>query len=341
MNAMVDNNLIGGYFCGGAGINLSQLLAAMNVGNIPTLANVNTVMLDTSDSNKPEGDHENFYQIPGMDGAGKDRSKSYKIVNDKVDEILNLFKPRKMNIVVYSESGGSGSVIGPLILCELKKRGHSAIGVVVGSTLSAAEANNTMKTEATHQVLAERMAKKNITRLYLENAEDSSGIESPYTGKRGDVDKLAIDNILKLLQLFSGCNKELDDEDIVTWDNFDRLIEVPPGSNDLIITSDKNVLEKYKGTIISIASILVDRTSEAPNVGAMVSTHGYYDESHYQEDAALNDFYFIITPALRESRLARLKSVCDNFEKQRLELAERSRSSAAEVGNVTDDAFVL
>src|SRR5690606_24044429 len=113
------------------------------------------VLVDTSTSNVGEGNSIPFFHVPGMTGAGKKRQVAFHGANDQMVELLKQYKPSPtMNLVIFSLSGGSGSVLGPLLAEELIKRGYPTVCLIVGSIVSKIEAHNTNATLKTIETKA-------------------------------------------------------------------------------------------------------------------------------------------------------------------------------------------
>ena len=119
---MSDFNI---YCCGGFGGNIGKQILDLDI---------NTFFIDTSISNLKNVKHDNIFLVENIDGAGKSRDKSYQHFKELSEDILIKFKPsNKLNVIIHSLSGGSGSVIGPLIAKELISKDLNTIVVCVDS----------------------------------------------------------------------------------------------------------------------------------------------------------------------------------------------------------------
>ena len=86
------------YCCGGTGVNLGKAIRDPNIA---------ITFIDTSDSNLKTVKSGNVFLVEGMDGAGKNRSKTYQNFKDISEDVLLKFKPSdKLNVVVSSLAGG-------------------------------------------------------------------------------------------------------------------------------------------------------------------------------------------------------------------------------------------
>jgi hypothetical protein len=198
------------YGAGGAGVNMTRHFHTA-VGEIhPGMAQVHTAFIDTSRSNIPDalGDRDVFILTDSTgvlkDGGGKERSLNHPDIAANIKGLLAKFPPMDMNVVVFSASGGSGSVFGPLLMAEMIRQGLSVVGLVVGSVESVKTVNNTVNTLASLENLA-TSRELPIVIMYCENNEDSP---------RAAVDKIFRHAIGSLAVLASRRNAEMDSTDI-------------------------------------------------------------------------------------------------------------------------------
>lgn len=86
------------YACGGCGTNIAKQLKDLDF---------NISYIDTSTSNLKGIKSDSIYILENVDGAGKDRAKTYHHFKDESQDIIVRFKPSPvLNIVVSSLSGG-------------------------------------------------------------------------------------------------------------------------------------------------------------------------------------------------------------------------------------------
>jgi cell division GTPase FtsZ len=149
--------IINVYACGGAGINLGSQLVKFNNRKDPGFAELKTFFIDTSKSNIQSNiPEDNIYLVDGLDGSGKKRDTNYVALAECSKEILHQFKPADINIVLHSASGGSGSVIAPILVSELLSRKSLTIVILIGSTSSRIEAENTSKTLKSYEMISHK-----------------------------------------------------------------------------------------------------------------------------------------------------------------------------------------
>lgn len=204
--------------CGGAGINLAKRFINRGQEGFATL---DVRLVDTSKSNLPKDvDPGKMYIFEDMDGNGKLRSsENYTTINERTREILQHVQPSNdIVIVLHSASGGSGSVIGPLLVGEMLKKGTIVIVGLVGSTDSRIEAQNTVNTLKSYENIANK-TERPIAVMYDENTHDKS---------RAQVDRDMESNIVLLSLFFSGSNKELDMSDLRNFLDYQRVTSFKP-----------------------------------------------------------------------------------------------------------------
>lgn len=205
------------YGAGGCGINLISVY--LNARIEEGAAACHPVFIDTSRSNLiaagVTGD-DHCYLLKDVDGSGKVRRDNHEVISKNVRSLLQQHEPLDFNIVVFSASGGSGSVFGPLILAELLARGLPALAVVIGSTESAITTTNTVNTLKS----LEAIAKKTDAPVVMNYNQNSTH------EKRSEIDQRARAAISSMAYLTSGENAELDSRDLLNWVHFHRTTAV-------------------------------------------------------------------------------------------------------------------
>ena len=236
------------YGAGGCGINIASVIG--NRVATATSAATSCVYVDTSKSNLNKVKDENaaVFLLEGVDGSGKVRKENYNEISDKVGELLLAHGPLDLNLVIFSCSGGSGSVYGPLIVRELLLRGAAVIALVVGSKESAITANNTLNTLKSLENIV-RKTEASLVMHYNQNPTDSP---------RTVVDAAVLAAVQSLLVLGSGVNDGLDSKDLINFLRFERATRVQPRLALLDILTSNHVEElESQGVkhVISLASI--------------------------------------------------------------------------------------
>lgn len=184
--------------CGGCGTNVIKLL------NIP---NVNIGIIDTSKSNLLNLPDNCVIDIIETDidqakGSGKIRGSNSDIIQQNVTGIKQLHPISDITIIIHSFSGGSGSVIGPLLASYLVGNNNPVIIVGVLDTVSGQDVLNTTNTIRTYQHLADE------NDLYF-----PAQLFDNKLGRR-NVDQFMVDYIKNIVRLFTSRNiHELDVSD--------------------------------------------------------------------------------------------------------------------------------
>ena len=135
----------------------------------------------------------------------------------------------------------SGSVISPTLAAQIQAAGERVVVVLIGSTSSQIEINNSIKTLMSFDSIAAR-EKSPIVVHYLENSEEHS---------RAAIDDAAVAAVKALLVLFSGQNDELDTADLRHWLAHKDL------NNELVSLHFCSSQEGYmeSGAVVSVATL--------------------------------------------------------------------------------------
>lgn len=267
------------YCNGGTGMNLGKVYAKFSNQERPGFATINTIFIDTSDSNLDERvPSDKFFRIEGVDerevdGSGKKRDTNYDAIEAAINPILNRFPPADINVLMNSTGGGSGSVIGPLLLAELLARGEKVISVVVGITSCRQEVLNTKNTMLSYEnIAAESELPVNV--FYRDNAGRS----------RQDVDRQVHTFLAGLSVMLSGQNRELDKEDYNNTLNYHRVTNYTPQLTFIDLFSKEVTLDKGQ----SLVSLLTVVDSEEDSTESNVPTE--YQAAGFIHPAARNSF---------------------------------------------------
>lgn len=218
------------YACGGAGINIAQTYE--NIDD-----NIEIIYVDTSHSNFPPGAKNCEIIEDALTGSGKVRSDNATSIIASIPNILIKYKPAKYNIVIFSLGGGSGSVIGPLLLKELNVNGanddyrSTNFGACVVSAESIKASINSEKTLSTLSNIA---AKTGIPIIIYGSMLHS-------INERNSVDADIRKIITHLRTLFIADGSEIDENDIYNAFRYQRYTDYDPGLNLLAINDYSNL----------------------------------------------------------------------------------------------------
>ncbi len=216
------------YGCGGMGTNVVSIYRnAEQEPNMPELA---VSFIDTSLSNlsKHGISESEACVLDGLDGSGKLRKENANVISDNIKQILLNRKPGDFNIVVFSASGGSGSVAAPLIMKELLSRKIPVVGVMVGSQESLITTQNTINTFKSLDAIA-RQVEQPVVVFYrhMESLKDRSKMD---TEVRGAIGYLTFMNASSI--------HELDRMDINNWLFYPRVTSQGPTLTSLEIFNE-------------------------------------------------------------------------------------------------------
>lgn len=263
---------------GGAGVNIASQF--VNRSEEPGYATVEPVFIDTSRSNLKDGiDKNNVYILENVDGSGKIRKENAQEIQNVIKDILLKMRPEDFNVVVFSASGGSGSVFGPLLVGEMLNRSIPVVAVVVGSDESSITAQNTMNTLKSMDSIARRSGKPFV--MYYDH--NQRGV------RRSDIDKTLISVITCLSILASRQNEEMDSQDLVNWLEYNKTSSVEPQLAVLDVYETHEKVESIANPI-SIASLY-----SSPDVDTIRSVPDYHTVGYTGEGvSAPESLHFII-----------------------------------------------
>lgn len=254
MNAVVANKgKIHRYECGGAAINIAAMASAIH-WHPEIMADISTVLIDTSPANlsTPGAEQYSTHLIEGLDGSGKKRILNKDIIKADIPNILHAYKPGELNIVTHSVSGGSGSVIGPMLVRMLLERGETVIVLAIGSTGDLNETVNSINALKTYDAMAAQVGRP-VNVLYLQN--------SP-TFAEAAVDQAMLNAAQYLSILFSRMNGRLDSQDLKNWLNYHEVTSYEPHLTSLSImvreADDQSINKSLDelGDVISLATLI-------------------------------------------------------------------------------------
>lgn len=261
---MNSTNTVTIYGCGGMGVNLNSELAQANDEAIGFAQRAHC-FIDTSKSNllNKKVPEDRLFLLENIDGSGKVRAQNYEDIAKNALAILQKFKPTALNIVIHSAAGGSGSVIGPVLVSELKARGEQVIVILTGSTASRIEIENTIKTLKSYEAIAHKRNSPVVTH-YLENTPETN---------RTQVNKQAKQAVSLLCGLFSGVNEELDSADLKSWLDFLQFTGGDAQLSSLNFSYKKGDLAKA-GTVASVATLALREVDTSLDIAVAYQATG-------------------------------------------------------------------
>lgn len=281
--------------CGGFGVSLTKAVMEMDLAK--TLPDIDFLLVDGSNSNVDQADIDSdyFYRVPHVDGQGKKRGKGAVQYVDFVTENVHNIPDADMYIIVYSLSGGSGSVLGPEFNLQLMGMGKNCVNVVLATDDSKEDVKNTFNT-LTGLANNVRALERPIHFM----------IEESSSGKRSEVDTAVLGHILSLASVCGTAHRGLDSTDVNSWLDYQQH-EVEPALTLIERFDDAETLEQLSGSVITILSLLAHADNTVPKVGAVFNTDGISNA-----DA---DVHFITTTKNMDNLSRKIAEQHQSYEK--------------------------
>lgn len=342
----MKSNTLSIYGCGGCGANVVQRLINLPVDAEKPLYPISRrYVVDTSESNISNlPDDIKAFLIPGVDGAGKQRAFAYHAAADKVNKILQDNKPSEFNLVIFSASGGSGSVLGPLLVQELQNRDAVTMCIVIGSTLSHIECHNTVKTLETLQGIAQSGSAGNqsIAMMYFENSDGKNSTKS-YVRARPEVDELIEGAIRQVGLLVGGSHHGLDESDLRNLLGFSGHTGIPPQLTEMRvfrkgedgIVNGREKIESLDGQIQALCSLMNDDKTPQPSLSQPYSCDGYYTV----ETVDLPDLHYALSGARLQIIFGALNTHLDELNDVKEQLSSNTGAISVAPGNESGFTF--
>ena len=298
--------------CGGAGINIvNDILSAQ----IPTEAAViQPYFVDTSDANLNVLPEE--YELFKMEtikstedklaGSGGERQSNVDTIKYNVKVFVDNLPSKKVGdfyVVVGSLSGGSASVIAPLLTAELLKRDLPTLVIAVGDSKSELNNTNTTNTLQTYIAMS-KMAKKPISMMYFNNTspegDENTRIET--------VNKLIVKNITGFAIMVSDTNQDMDYSDMSSFLDVSKYktIDVPDNGINILQFHSKRLSEDCK-------TILVSRGITSREV-SMVDIASKHDKTGYLQDETLINTMGKSVPLILTSSVGLIAPILKNLD---------------------------
>lgn len=276
----VQKNTLRIYAVGGTGINIAHpfLEKGYQLENIPGIANIDAVSIDTSRSNLlPTTDLSRFHQIAKVDGGGKNRAENYKAISNEINPILNKFPAQTMNLVIFSAGGASGSTTGPLLAKALAEANEMVACIVIINQDSLIETTNSRKTIASIHQMAQNANIPLVCKVINEK-------------RRPIADKQALETIKQLSILCSNENLELDNTDLKNFFNFTKVTSAPASIAELnIYQGEENQKFVEDADVVTVAELL-----KSPEETSGILKSEYTCVGYPRHIASFSNTYFVI-----------------------------------------------
>ena len=284
------------YGLGGAGINTSAFIKTYLEELDENFSDYTFNTIDTTVKtvqNYPEL-MDNFYkinstlvsadQLDGLAGERKDIivvKEIEKSIKKYIDTINNGTDKHKYHVVLFSGSGGTGSVASSLLIREMLSKGYTVLPIIISDSSTYLKTNNTINTIIGLNGIAKRTNTALPIGYFINNLK---GITTPNSERVVNKD---IQKMLELLGMFtSGRVKDMDNQDMSNFliPSRYKTFEVDAG---LYRLSAKIQKVADKNTIL-VRTVITDKTKDVdisvPLLDNKIGTVNKGHISHIGED---------------------------------------------------------
>lgn len=238
---MKDFNI---YAFGGTGITV--LNKYLSIGKNSRFVD-QVIGVDTSEANPVEDGMYPVLRLEGAEGSGGDRTAHRPKFEDFAKQIFAKHAPSKLNILVYSLAGGTGSSIGPYALRYLLQKKIPVLVVCVGDISTLKEQENTVDTLGS-MYNQSQLNKVPVVFSYLENTPEVS---------QGEINRRACSIIDNALMMFNLKNERIDYADLKNFFYFTDVVKADPIMTQLTFLGDAD-LPNYKRKPVAAISLYND-----------------------------------------------------------------------------------
>ena len=234
---MKDFNI---YAFGGTGTNIlnGYLTQGKNHKFIDQIVGV-----DTSEANPVEDGLFPVVRLEGAEGSGGNRKAHSAKFDDFAKQIFAKHPANKLNILVYSLAGGTGSSIGPYALRQLLQKKIPTLVICVGDISTMNEQNNTVDTLGS--MFNQTKLGVPVIFSYLENGKDVS---------QGEVNRRAVSLIDNAIKLFNLKNERVDYADVKNFFFFTDVVKADPIMSQLTFLGEGDI-QNYKRKPVAAISL--------------------------------------------------------------------------------------
>lgn len=237
---MKDFNI---YAVGGTGINVMNrfLKDNRNGRSIETI-----IGFDTSSANPVTDGLFNVERVPNTEGSGGNKKAHLDKYPDFAKQMLAKYEPNRVNIVVFSTSGGTGAGLGPHIVRNLLQRKVPVLAIVIGDRSSFIEHENTIGT---------------LGSLYnqtkLGNSVLFSYLENKPTVTQGEINAQAAARIDNAIMMFNMENERIDYADVFNFFYYCDVVDADPVLTQLTFLTETDI-GKYENRPVAALSLYAD-----------------------------------------------------------------------------------
>lgn len=305
------------YLCGGGGINVGNLL--VTEGRHSHYID-QMVGLDTSNANKAIDGSFPIERLEGTEGSGSDKSKNMHLYKPFVKQILAKYEPNKLNIVVFTGSGGTGAGVGPHMVRELLEQGLPVLSMVIGDDSSLKELTNTVST--LRSMAAQTKLGVPVCFCYHVNKEGTT---------HTSVNRSVVASIDAALLTLNLNNERVDYADIHNLFFFNKVVDADPILTQMTFLLDED-LSKYERQAIAAISLFPEEEAiKVPFSNLMYRKAGLFGETN----AGFNTGCHAILD--HGSTLHELEEMMESHKKRTDAIGSRFRAKSTAVTQGADD----
>ena len=306
--------------CGGCGINISRPFHSHK--------NVNIRLFDTSDANERSGEH--VIILGDGHGSGGDRSQNARIIERSIPQLTEVERPLTDVVIIMSSlSGGSGSLISPVLARDYAQRNVRVICVGVADTGYMVAAKNTANTLKTFHAIT----KNNDIRIPM------ILVSNDHASTQGQVNEMVTSMVAHLLDVLTVPVEEVDRNDRLNWIDSSKITGADVGIKMMSFTSEKFkanpkiVLGSESADMVDSLLILQSSHDEVirdPSVPpARLKKVGIYTQPHHRIVARVS------------SDISDINSIIDLVERQEHAAKSSKTSHIDRLATNTDDDLIL
>lgn len=301
------------YCAGGTGGNIGKQLTDLDL---------DVCFIDTSSSNLSGVSSELVFLTEGLDGAGKRRATTYDAFKGLAEDVLIRFKPaRTLNVVISSLSGGSGSVIAPLITKELIKNGFNTIVIGIESVNSVIEIDNCIKTLKTYKLVTDTTG-KSVSLFHIPGQARQTA----------DEQAIYFINLLSLLMDKSKTD-EFDTSDIHNYINFPDVTDNPASVSLVEVNRNEVIVPEKNTAIVGTILLTANRNNTiSETMPEYISTCVVTDKSYKTEDLRIDNIL---------GKLAIIIEGLDKLKQSYQDYKKVNKYKEPDIGPATSDDVVL
>lgn len=200
------------------------------------------VGVDTSNANPVEDGVFPVVRMEGAEGSGGNRKAHQPKFDDFAKQVFAKHPANKLNILIYSLGGGTGSSVGPYALRQLLQKKIPTLVICVGDISTLNEQNNT--TDTLGSMYNQTKLGVPVVFSYLENGADVS---------QGEVNRRAVSLIDNAIMMFNMHNERIDYADVKNFFYFTDVVKADPIMTQLTFLGDNDINNYTRKPVAAIS----------------------------------------------------------------------------------------